>query len=124
MHEDSQILIPDAFVELYRQPGGHDTRIPAGRREEIAARYELCEDLAQLLTETAQAQHFELVVTESAVLERIHRGLMSAESPVAPVEAGWVTGRLAEVLGWPLPMLPGTADGAPDPHGPPDADDR
>ena len=67
----------------------------------IAARHELCEDLAQMLTEQASATKFKLGVTEADVLERIDRGLRGEGSVVSPAEAGWVVGRLAELLDWP-----------------------
>lgn len=100
MNEDSQVLVPDAFVALFRPA---DTRRPTEPREVIAARHELCEDLAQMLTETARQKLFKLGVAESDVLERIHRGLMAEGSPVSSAEADWVIGRLAELLDWPLP---------------------
>ncbi len=103
MNDDSQIVVPDAFVALFQPPGDHRPRRPTEPREVIAARHELCEDMAQMLTETARHKLFELGVAESDVLERISRGLRAEGSPVSPAEAGWVTGRLAELLAWPLP---------------------
>jgi hypothetical protein len=103
MNEDSQIVVPDAFVDLFLAPQGHLRRRLSAPREVIAARHDLCEDLAQMLTETAREKLFALGVTESDVLERIHSGLQAEGSPVSPAEAGWVTGRLAELLDWPLP---------------------
>ena len=52
MNEDSQILIPDSFVALYLNPGRSKPSVP---RDELAARYELCEDLAQAMVEHARA---------------------------------------------------------------------
>jgi hypothetical protein len=111
MNEDSQIVVPDAFVALFRPD---HARRPTEPREVIAARHELCEDLAQMLTETARQKLFELGVTEGDVLERIHLGLHAQGSPVSPAEADWVIGRLAELLDWPLPSsesTPGAVDG-------------
>ena len=98
--DDSQIEIPRSFVEIF---------IPAGRikptetRAVIAERYEFCEDMAQMLIETARAKFFDLGVTEADVLERIHGGLAADASPVSADEALWVVRRLAELLAWPLP---------------------
>lgn len=98
--EGSQILIPEAFLRLF---------VPAGRlrptasREHIAQRHEFCEDLAQALTETARLHQFELSITEEDVLTRVAAGLQGTGSPVSADEAAWVVGRLAELLGWPLP---------------------
>jgi hypothetical protein len=104
LHEDSQIVVPDAFVALFQPPGDHRSRRPSEPRDVIAARHEFCEDLAQMLTETARQKLFDLGIAESDVLERIWQGLLAAGSPVSPAEAGWVTGRLAELLDWPVPL--------------------
>lgn len=97
MSDDSQIVVPRSFIDLFVPPG----RIkPTASRETIAARYELCEDLAQMLSETARDHLHALGITEADVLERIHRGLEEGET-VDSVEAAWVLRRLAEILDWP-----------------------
>jgi hypothetical protein len=102
--ESNQILIPDSFTALFIPPG----RLrPTATREHIAQRYELCEDMAQMLTETAQSRLFELGITEADVLERIQRGLTQTGSAFGPDEAQWVTRRLAELLGWTPEAPPG-----------------
>ena len=106
MSEDNQILIPDSFVALFVAPGAYK---PRETRQHIAARYELCEDMVQMLTEHAQLKRFELGVSEDIVLERIHRGLNEPASGLERGEAGWVLRRLAELLGWPLQALPAAA---------------
>lgn len=98
MSEGSQIVVPPSFIALYLKPGR--TR-PQALLAEIAARHEFCEDLAQALTERAQALKWESGVTEADVLQRIERGLQAPDAGVTPGEAGWVMGRLAEVLQWP-----------------------
>jgi Fe2+ transport system protein FeoA len=96
--DESQIVVPRSFIEVF---------VPAGKikptetREVIAARYELCEDLAQMLTDTAQSRLFELGVAEQDVLERMHQGLLADAALVSADEARWVIRRLAELLGWP-----------------------
>jgi hypothetical protein len=100
MPEDNQTLIPRSFIDLFVPPG----RIkPTEPRDVIARRYDLCEDLAQMLTEAARARQFELGITESEVLERIHIGLLSGAAVVNANEARWVLFRLAELLEWPAP---------------------
>jgi hypothetical protein len=95
--DDSQILVPDSFTVLFVPPG----RLrPTETREHIAQRYELCEDMAQMLTETAQTKRFGLGITEADVLERVHLGLRQEVSGVSRAEACWVVRRLAELLGW------------------------
>jgi hypothetical protein len=98
MSDDNQTLIPRSFVELFIPPGGYRSREP---REVVAAHYELCEDMAQMLTE--QSKLFDLGGTESEVLGKVRQGLLAAGSVVTENEVGWVVCRLAELLGWPLP---------------------
>ena len=103
MSEDSQIVVPRSFIELYLPPG----RIkPTAPRDEITARYEFCEDLASMLTEHARLKLWELGITEGDVLERMHRGLVVPDAPVSPAEAQWVIRRLAELLEWRAPDFP------------------
>lgn len=102
MSDDNQIEIPPSFIALFVPPGRIKPNAP---REVIQERYEYCEDLASMLTETAQTKLFELGVDESDVLERIHGGLASGQAGVDAAEAVWVTRRLAELLGWGCPPL-------------------
>lgn len=102
MSDASQIVVPPSFVALFLAPG----RLrPSAPREEIAARYEFCEDLAQMLTEPAGVKLWELGLSEEVVLDRMHRVLLDGATPVTPAEAGWVVTRLAELLGWAAPKL-------------------
>jgi hypothetical protein len=97
MSDESQIEIPPSFIALFVAPG----RIkPSAPRAEIQQRYEYCEDLASMLTETAQSRLWELGITERDVLERIRDGLRAGQAGVNAAEAEWVTRRLAELLGW------------------------
>ena len=104
MSEDSQLLIPPSFVALYVPPG----RIkPTLARDEIAQRYELCEDMAQMLTETASTMLVTLGITEHDVLLRVRQGLLTEPAVLSADEAGWVVSRLGEMLNWPpMPALP------------------
>ena len=98
--DENQIIVPPSFVALFVPPG----RIkPTEPRDFIAARYELCEDLAQALVEQAQAVHFDTGADEAEVLQRVHRGLVTPVGVVDEAQARWVTRRLAELLGWPDP---------------------
>jgi hypothetical protein len=98
MNDDSQLIIPDSFIELYLSRGR--TR-PNESRDIIAGRYDLCEDMAQMLTEHARTTLFELGINEQLVLDRMHRGLLADGSGVSKDEAGWIACRLAELLSWP-----------------------
>jgi hypothetical protein len=102
MSEGSQISVPPSFVALHVDARQRLTVSAA----ELAARYELCEDLAQHLTEHCRGIHVEVGVDTDEVLERCRLGLCQPESGVGPDESVWVVTRLAELLGWPHPGLP------------------
>jgi hypothetical protein len=97
MSDGNQIIIPPSFIALFIEPGRTK---PSATREHIYARYDLCEDLANLLTEQATNKLWELGITEADVLERIHQGLGGVEIGLTAAEAQWVIFRLAEILGW------------------------
>jgi hypothetical protein len=95
--DENQQIIPQSFVALFVDPG----RVkPRESRAVIAERYDYCEDLAQMLSETAQTKLWELKVAESDVLERIEAGLSGTEAGLDEAEARWVATRLREILGW------------------------
>ncbi len=100
MSEEFQLYIPPSFVALYVPPG--KIKPTLGQRE-MAARHELCEDMAQLLTEQAATQQFQLGITEDLALERCLQGLLATPDAVNEAEARWVVCRLAELLHWPWP---------------------
>ncbi len=102
MNDENQSLIPRSFIELYLPRGR--TR-PIEPRDIIAARYDLCEDMAQMLVDHARMTLFDLGVTEQLLLDRMHRGLLVEGSVVSKDEARWVVLRLAELLGWPQPEI-------------------
>ena len=107
MDEGNQIFIPPSFSALYVPPGKVKPTLSA---HEMAARYELCEDMAQLLTEQAANQQFQLGITEDLALERCLQGLLCEPVVVNEAEARWVVCRLAELLHWPLPAWAATPD--------------
>lgn len=100
MTDEFQIHIPPSFMALFVPPGKIKPVI--GQRE-MAARHELCEDMAQLLTEQASNQQFQLGITEDLALERCLQGLLATPEVLGEAEARWVVCRLAELLNWPLP---------------------
>jgi hypothetical protein len=102
MSDESQIEIPPSFLDLYCAPGGVKPSLP---RAELAARYELCEDMAQMLTETARQMEFSLGITETDVLTRCLQGLRVEPAVVNRPESTWVVTRLAELLNWPAPRI-------------------
>ncbi len=102
MNNEGPSVVPHSFIEIYLSRSR--TR-PIAPREIIAARYDLCEDMAQMLTEHARGALLDLGITEQLVLDRIHRGLLAEGSVVSEDEARWVTFRLAELLGWTRPDI-------------------
>ena len=97
MSDGNQIIIPPSFIALFVEPGRSKS---SATREHIYERYDLCEDLANLLTEQATNKLWELGITEADVLERIHQGLGDVDIGLSAAQAQWVISRLAEILGW------------------------
>jgi hypothetical protein len=102
MNDDNQIYLPKSFTGLFVPPG--KIKPSLGLRE-MAQRYELCEDLANLLTDKAANMQFTLGITEELVLTQCELGLLTEPSVVSPSEARWVVCRLAELLNWPMAQL-------------------
>ncbi len=99
MSEDNQTYVPPSFIALYLPEGRLK---PTAPKAEIAQRHELCEDLAQMLTETASTMFHSLHITEIDVLQRCLAGLTGEGAVVSPAEAEWVVRRLAELMNWPF----------------------
>lgn len=110
MNHESQIDIPPSFMALFLPPGQIK---PTLGHKEMAARYELCEDLAQLLTEQAALMQSQLGITEELVLQQCEAGLVNEPSVVSAPEARWVVCRLAELLQWPMAHWLPAAEQAP-----------
>lgn len=100
MDPDNQIEVPASFAALYTAPGGQRLLQPASH---VRDRYELCEDMAQMLTEQAAAAHFKSGGPEGEVLRQMQSALGAPEAPVSPEEAEWVVRRIAEIVGWIYP---------------------
>ena len=100
MSDDSQLLIPESFVALYVASTHARLRVP---KAEIAARYEWCEDLANMLTDTAGQMQLQWGATDGDVLARVAKGLQDPSANVSAQEAHWVLCRLAELMGWEMP---------------------
>ncbi|MDD2882652.1 MAG: ATPase with chaperone activity [Rhodoferax sp.] len=96
MYEEYQVEIPQSFMALFVDPVRTKTNAP---RDEVAARYELCEDLANMLTTSAGNMVFSLV-SEREVIERCRLGLKGEGAVVTEAEADWIVRRLTELLGW------------------------
>lgn len=100
MDDSHQIDVPPSFTQLFTTPGGFRLTEPMSV---VRERYELCEDMAQMLTEQASNTLHRLGITEEDVLGKMLEVLSADSSPVRPAEARWVVRRLAELLYWPDP---------------------
>jgi hypothetical protein len=116
MYDENQTFVPASFSALYQDSR---QRLTIGKAD-LAERSELCEDLAQLMTDHCAAVHFRDGVDTGQVLERSLQGLLTPASGVTAAEARWVTRRTAELLGWEWP----TALATPPLDGPDDASAR
>ncbi len=103
MFEENQSFVPESFMGLYLDKGRIKPNLP---RAELTLRYEMCEDMANLLVDMASNQQFKLGITEDDALERCWQGLMIEPVLVTSDEAFWVICRLAELLSWPIPSAP------------------
>lgn len=92
---DSQTVVPESFVALFRVGSSRRLTEPA---HHILARYETCEDLARGLAPQARALAEDLGVCPSDVAQRMVAGLTHPSVGLAPEEAQWVSTRLVEVL--------------------------
>ena len=102
MEDDNQIFVPPSFMAVYSDARGRLRAKP----NEVRERYGLCEDLASHLVEQAQTLYHVQAPSETEILLRIHAGLSTPESAMAPGEATWIVSRLAELLAWQCPELP------------------
>lgn len=100
MDDPNQIEVPPSFVALFTTPGGHRLAEPMSH---VRERYELCEDMAQMLTEQAGTLLFKTGGSERDVLASLRVALAGPESALAANELSWVLTRLAELLGWEPP---------------------
>jgi hypothetical protein len=103
MDDFNQIEVPPSFVALFTSPSGHKLTEPM---KTVRERYELCEDMAQMLMEQASIALFKSGGSEREVLQKMQAGLSAGESPVSAPEAAWVVVRIAELLGWEMPPNP------------------
>lgn len=103
MDDANQIEVPPSFTALFTTPGGHRLTRPMA---DIRQRYELCEDMAQMLTEQAGTLQFKSGGSERDVLATLRVALSGPEAVLEGPELGWVLTRLAELLGWEAPEPP------------------
>lgn len=97
MENVNQIHIPQSFLALFVNIGRQK---PNATRDIVVARYEICEDLANMLAGSASNMVFSLGISEREVLQRCRLGLVGEGSVIAEAEADWAIHRLAELLEW------------------------
>lgn len=97
MDDYNQIEVPPSFLALFTAPGGHRLTQPMAA---VRERYELCEDLAQMLCEQASAAAFKSGAAENEVLAGLQAALSDGSGPLQASEPAWVVTRIAEILGW------------------------
>lgn len=102
MNDHRQIHLPERFVQIFIEPGRARPRLT---RSELEARHELCEDLSQMLSDTAREQCWSLGITPDDALDRIARGLPNCGLDLEAGEHEWVLARIGEILDWP-PRVP------------------
>lgn len=100
LDDSSQLFIPDSFRTLFVPTGRMK---PTASCEEIAERYEFCEDLAQMLVDTCKTLQARDGLAEDIVLDRVRAGLGGDAATVTGPEADWVVRRTAELMDWPVP---------------------
>jgi len=98
-YDINQLYVADSFQALYLDSRGR----PTMAREQLQARQELCEDLAQSLSEACLGLRFKSDATADDALAQVHTGLMMPPSPIPEPEARWVAIRVAELLQWGVP---------------------
>jgi len=100
MDDFNQIEVPPSFLALFTAPAGHRLIQPMGT---IRDRYELCEDMALMLTDQAGTALFKSGGSTHEVLAKMKLALLGADSVLQADEADWVVTRIAELLGWEFP---------------------
>ena len=104
MHDSQQIYIPPSFTELFKDPLRPHAKL-SEPFSQISARYDLCEDLAQMVCQTALNMMGSLNITEHDVIQRILQGLSLDAEVVNAQEARWVVERMVELLNWDIPDI-------------------
>lgn len=105
MSYSNQQFIPSSFTDLFKDPTRPYAK-PSEPFEVILERYDLCEDMAQMLYQPSLNMMGSMNITESDVLERTFKGLLVSQDLVSLREAQWIVQRLCELLEWDMQELP------------------
>ena len=105
MSHSNQQFIPSSFTDLFKDPSRPYAKA-SEPFEVILERYDLCEDMAQMLFQPALNMMGSTNIVESDVIERTFKGLLVNPEIVNAAEAQWIVQRLCELLNWPMQELP------------------
>lgn len=98
MYDHNQTILPESFVALHLRHGR-----PVIGREEIEARYEVAETIAQRVAEVV-AQVPDDDAARREALQSVRESLVTAPAAVSEAEATWVIARVMEICEWQAPM--------------------
>ena len=105
MSYSNQQFIPNSFTDLFKDPSRPYAKA-SEPFEVILERYDLCEDMAQMLYQPSLNMMGSMNITESDVVERTFKGLLVNPEIVNAQEAQWIVQRLCELLTWEMDELP------------------
>lgn len=93
MTQDDQRFVPDSYLALHRTPGG---RLREGHAT-VLARYEWCEDMAQMLAGPARDLGQQIGAEHHEAAAHVVRVASANNTALTEAEWGWVTLRVAEL---------------------------
>ena len=109
MSHSNQHFIPSSFTDLFKDPSRPYAKL-SEPFDVILERYDLCEDMAQMLCQPSLNMMGSMNITETDVLDRTLQGLLINPDIVSPSEAKWVLQRMSELLNWNVADLPALLD--------------
>ncbi|MFN0004481.1 MAG: ATPase with chaperone activity [Burkholderiaceae bacterium] len=109
MSNSDQHFIPSSFTDLFKDPSRPYSKA-SEPFEVILARYDLCEDMAQMLYQPSLNMMGSMNITDTDVIDRTLQGLLVNPDIVSPREAKWILQRLCELLEWEVADLPALLD--------------
>lgn len=95
MSQDDQRFVPDSYLALHRTPGGRLGEAQAT----VLARYEWCEDMAQMLAAPARDLGHQIGADHLEAATHVVRVASANNTALTESEWGWVTLRVAELAG-------------------------
>ena len=109
MSHSNQHFLPSSFTDLFKDPSRPYAKL-SEPFDVILERFDLCEDMAQMLCQPSLNMMGSMNITETDVLDRTLQGLLINPDIVSPSEAKWVLQRMSELLNWNVADLPALLD--------------